>query len=132
MIAVPDGSRTVAWASVQECSSTRRCVREAIDHDRRVSIVARRAAYGSIAACIAAIVAVLAAAALGQSGNHFPAVIASMACCLTGLVFASVAEALGALGSERRVMWLGLAGLIGNLVVASLWVVVFLSVMSTT
>ena len=52
-----------------------------------------------------------------------------MACCLTGFVLAILAEALG---SERRVMRLGLAGLIGNLVVASLWVVVFLSVMANT
>ena len=52
-----------------------------------------------------------------------------MACCLTGFALAIVAEALG---SERRVLRLGLAGLIGNLVVASLWVLVFLSVMSTT
>jgi hypothetical protein len=29
-------------------------------------------------------------------------------------------------------MWLGLAGLTGNLVVASLWVVVTLSILSTT
>jgi hypothetical protein len=94
-----------------------------------VSIVARRAAYGSLAACIAAIVAALAAAALGPSGNHVPAVIISVACCLTGFVSAIVAEALG---SERRVMWLGLAGLTGNLVVASLWVVVTLSILSTT
>ena len=94
-----------------------------------MSIVARRAAYGSLAACIAAIVAVAAAGVLGQSGNQVPAVIASMACCLIGFVLAIVAEALG---SERRVMRLGLAGLIGNLVVASLWVLVFLSVMSTT
>ena len=94
-----------------------------------MSIIARRAAYGSIAACLAAGAAVLAALALGPSGNHLPAVIVSVACCLTGFVSATVAEALG---SERRVLWLGLAGLIGNLVVASLWVVVTLSILSTT
>lgn len=94
-----------------------------------MSIVARRAAYGSVAACIAAIVAALAAAALGPSGHHVPAVIVSVACCLTGFVSAIVAEGLG---SERRVMRLGLAGLIGNLVVASLWAMVTLSILSTT
>ena len=73
--------------------------------------------------------AALAAAALGPSGNHVPAVIVSVACCLTGFVSAGVAEAFA---SERRVIWLGLAGLIGNLVVASLWVVVTLSILSTT
>ena len=118
--------------TVREWPPTCGCVGEAIDHGQRVSIVARRAAYGSLAACLAAIAAAFAAAALGPSGDHVPAVIVSVACCLTGFVSASVAEALGALGSERRVMWLGLAGLIGNLVVASLWVVVTLSVLSTT
>lgn len=94
-----------------------------------MSIVARRAAYGSLVACTAAILAVAAAAVLGPSGNHVPAVLVSVACCLAGFVSAIVAEAFG---SERRVMWLGLAGLIGNLVVASLWVVVTLSILSTT
>lgn len=92
-------------------------------------IVARRAAYGSVAACTAAIAAALAAAALATSGNQVPAVIVSVACCLIGFVSASVAQAFG---SERRVMWLGLAGLIGNLIVALLWVAVSLQILSTT
>ena len=105
------------------------CVPNAIDHDQRVFIIGRRAAYGSLAACLAAIVAALAAAALVPSGNQVPAVIASMVCCLTGFVSASVAVVLA---SERRVTWLGLAGWIGNLVVASLWLWVSLSILSTT
>lgn len=91
--------------------------------------VARRAAYGSLAAFLAAGVAGFGAVALGPSRNHLPAVAVSVACCLAGFLTAALAAAFG---STTRDVWLGVTGLIGNLLVAATWITVSLSILSTT
>ena len=94
-----------------------------------MDVVAHRAAYGSLAACAVAVAAALGAAALVASENHLPAVAISVACCLAGFPAAGVAAAFG---STNRDVWLAVLALIGNVLVAATWIMVSLSILSTT
>jgi hypothetical protein len=87
------------------------------DH-RRVLMIARRSAYGSVAAAAVAILAGLWALVQWRSGSPGPALVASMVGCLFGFVSALVAEAVG---SDRRDLRIGLVGLVANAFLAAGW-----------
>jgi hypothetical protein len=86
--------------------------------NHRVPMIARRSAYGSVAAAAVAILAGLRALAQWRSGSPGPALLVSMVGCLFGFVSALVAEAVG---SDRRELKIGLVGLIANALLAAGW-----------
>jgi hypothetical protein len=83
--------------------------------NHRVPMIARRSAYGSVAAAAVAILAGLWALARWRSGSPGPALLVSMVGCLFGFVSALVA------GSDRRELKIGLVGLIANALLAAGW-----------
>ena len=84
----------------------------------RVPLIARSAAYGSVAAAAVAVIAGLWALGQWRTGSPGPALVVSMAGCLVGFAAALVAEAVG---SNRRDLRIGLAGLVGNALIAAGW-----------
>ena len=81
-------------------------------------MIARRSARGSVAAAAVAVVAALWALTQWGSGSPSLALVVSVIGCLVGFALALVAEAVG---SDRRDLKLGLAGLVGNAVIAAGW-----------
>jgi hypothetical protein len=81
-------------------------------------MIARRSAYASVVGLAVAVVGVLWALASWRSGSPFPGIVVSTVACLTGFALGLVAEAVG---SNRRDLRIGLAGLVGNALVAAGW-----------
>jgi hypothetical protein len=81
-------------------------------------MIARRSALGSVAALAVAVVGALWALADWRSGSPFPGIVVSVVGCLAGFALALVAEAVG---SDRRDLKVGLAGLVGNALIATSW-----------
>lgn len=71
-----------------------------------------------MAAAAVAVVAALWALVQWGSGSPGLALVVSVVACLIGFTLALVAETLG---SDRRDLKLGLAGLVGNAVIAAGW-----------
>ena len=92
--------------------------RDLTTDDDSVAMIARRSARGSVAAAAVAVVAALWALVQWGSGSPGPALVVSVIGCLVGFALAVVAEAVG---SDRRDLKLGLAGLVGNAVIAAGW-----------
>ena len=84
----------------------------------RVAMIARRAAHGSVAAAAVTVVAALWAFVSWGSGSPGPALVVSMIGCVVGFVSALVAVYAG---SERRVLKVGLVGLLVNGLIAAFW-----------
>lgn len=72
-----------------------------------------------------AVVAALVALVQWRTGSPGPALVVSAVACLVGFALALVAEAVG---SDRRDLRIGLAGLVGNALVAAWWGVVLVGV----
>jgi hypothetical protein len=87
-------------------------------------MIARRSAYGSVAAAAVAVVAIAWALVQWGDGSPGPALVVSVVGCLVGFALALVAEAAG---SDRRELRIGLAGLIGNALIAAWWAVLFVA-----
>jgi 4-amino-4-deoxy-L-arabinose transferase-like glycosyltransferase len=81
-------------------------------------MIARRTAQGSVAAAAVAVVGALWALVHWGGGSPGPALVVSVVACLVGFALALVAEAFG---SDRRDLRIGLAGLVGNAVIAAGW-----------
>lgn len=81
-------------------------------------MIARRFAYGSVAAAAVAVLAALWALVQWRSGSPGPALVVSVVGCLIGFASGLVAEAVG---SDPRDLKVGLAGLVGNALVAAGW-----------
>jgi hypothetical protein len=81
-------------------------------------MIAQRSAYGSVAAAAVAVVAALWALVQWRSGSPGPGFVVSVVGCLVGFALALVAEAVG---SDRRDLKIGLAGLVGNALIAAWW-----------
>jgi hypothetical protein len=89
-----------------------------------VAMIAQRSAYASVVAGAVAVAAIAWALVQWGSGSPGPAVVVSLVGCLVGFALALVAEAAG---SDRRDLRIGLAGLIGNALIAAWWALLFVA-----
>jgi hypothetical protein len=89
----------------------------ATDH-RSMPTIARRSAYASLVAAAVAVLAALWAVVQWRSGSPGAALVVSVVGCLVGFACGLVAETVG---SDRRDLRIGLAGLVGNALIAAGW-----------
>jgi hypothetical protein len=114
----PRVRRTLAGPALRIVPWAEDDLRGPTDYGGWVATIARRLAYGSVAAAAVAVVGVLWALVHWRSGSPGPGFVVSVVGCLAGFALGLVAEAVG---SDRRDLKIGLAGLVGNVLIAAWW-----------
>lgn len=92
-----------------------------------MQMLARRSAYGSAAAAAVAVAAAGWALVSWRDGSPGGALVVSVVACLAGFVLGLVAEVVG---SDRRDLRVGLAALVGNVLMAAFWAFVVVAAWS--